>query len=341
MNYETENAVATEAPTLEAAFVRLAELACVSREALVGCLPATKGNERADFDAALAACRALLAPLSKTNSLLGRFLRDERFDGEGEVSPRSLPKEARAALKKGEVVASSDADVWIMVPREGGAVQVSHAHPESFEILGESIAEWLMGEAEALESATKKKSKSSAAKGAGKTLDGKPAIDAALAALVSLSGGKDVGPTLSALKHDAKSTRWKYLLQASKACAHAWSPAVMAALEGRLLGRVLSGAMHDGDEAAEAEEGDDVDGINPVYIHRYPKAAQKPMKLVKPSCFVASSGPEVWFVLWDAKGAVSSWPITVYHAAHDGFETLGTLEAWLTAEVVRLRRLLG
>ncbi len=333
MNYEADKASApTAAPTLASAFKRLAAIAGVrDDEGLLARMPPSTGQERADFTAALAACGRLLAPLSKSQSLLGRFLRDECFDG-GEVSPRYLPKEAQKALKKGDAVASADADVWIMIDNKDGSVQVSHAHPESFEVLGESIVEWLMVEADALEAASKPKKSKSA-----QIAEGKPAIDAALTSLAALCGAKDdVAKKLAALKHSNRDTRWKYFLQALKACGQPWSPKVLAAFKGRLFGRCLTGSMHDGDEAVEVDDkDDDLDGINPVYIRRYPKPAQKPMKLVKPTNFVASKGPEVWFVLWEVQGNCSSWPITLHHAAYDGYEMLGTLESWLAAEVAR------
>lgn len=342
MHHETTPQGPTEPITFESAWVRLGALAGVPRDALLAQLP-QEGPERARFDAALRACGPLLQPLCAGlgGSLLGRFLRDARFEGEGEVSPKRYPKEARSALQKGEIVASSDADAWVFWTQKSGAVQVSHAHPESFVVLGESIAEWLSAEAAQLEAArSKKKAPKKGASAA--AAEGKPAIDAALVRLVQLSGGPDPSAKLATLAHKRDVTRWGYFRAALAACGAAWSPALLGVTKGRLLGRCLSGTLHDGDEPAEVEDGDDdLDGINPVYVKRYPKAAQKLLREVKPGNFVASSGPEVWFLLWDAKGAKSSWNITLHHAAHDGYEALGTLEAWLAAEVSRVEAALG
>lgn len=332
---ETAASTTPPSPTLNDALARLAALAGLDPAALLARLPAASGaSERDAFLAAIAAVGPLLQPLrpSLGGSLLGRYLGGALFDGE--VSARTLPKEAKKALKDGDVVASSDADVWIFVDKPGGHVQVCHAHPESFRILGESVPEWLAEEAAAVEAARRPKPKRAAAAAAGK-----PVIDEALARLVELSGGGDVRARLAALKHASGDHRWKYLTQALKALGKPWSPAVLGALEGRLLGRLLAGKPHDtDDEVTEVEEGDDdLDGINPVYVKRYPKAAWKLIAQVKPTCFVASSGPEIWFILWEAKGAASSWNISVHHAAYEGYELISpTLEGWLTAEVARV-----
>lgn len=318
----------TSTPTLLEAFVRLGALAGAKREDIASRLPDQRAQDWDAFEAALASTRPLLAPLGDRlgGSLLGRCLRDQRFDGEG-TSPRYLPKEARAALKKGEVVATCDADVWIVDAGKEGA-RISHAHPESFEVLGDTIGEWLSLEIDALE--RPKKAEPSPEK------SGKAAIDAALTKLAALSGA-DVAGALRDVAFPPDETKWKYLRLALAGAKVAWSKEVLDALDGRLLGRCLTGRLHDGDEAEEAEEGDDVDGINPVFIRRYPKEARKPMGQVRPTCYVASSGPEVWFILWQAgKGTISTWNVSVHHAAPDGYEVLGeSLEAWLDGEVER------
>ena len=276
--------------TLAEAFARLGVLAGATRDDVASRLPALAGSEREALFAGLAALAPLLAPLQaeRPGSLLGRLLSGDPFDGE--VSSRALPKEARKALKAGEVVASSDADVWIFVERPDGSVQVSHAHPESFAVLGESVAEWLAAEAAAIEAARKPKKKP-----AKKSAEvGKPAIDAALCRLLDLAGTKEgLQAKLTATPHPTKLTRWQYY-----------------------------------------ERDKELDGINPVYVKRYPKHAQKLVAEVRPTHFVASSGPEIWFILLEAKGAPSSWNVSVHHAAYDGYELLSpTLEGWLANEV--------
>ena len=319
--------------TLAEAFARLGVLAGATRDDVASRLPALAGSEREALFAGLAALAPLLAPLQaeRPGSLLGRLLSGDPFDGE--VSSRALPKEARKALKAGEVVASSDADVWIFVERPDGSVQVSHAHPESFAVLGESVAEWLAAEAAAIEAARKPKKKP-----AKKSAEvGKPAIDAALCRLLDLAGTKEgLQAKLTATPHPTKLTRWQYFARALDLCVGAWDMAALAPLEGRLLGRLLSGRPNDtDDETCEVDERDkELDGINPVYVKRYPKHAQKLVAEVRPTHFVASSGPEIWFILLEAKGAPSSWNVSVHHAAYDGYELLSpTLEGWLANEV--------
>jgi hypothetical protein len=337
--YETA-AVAAVQPTLAQAFLRLGALAGVDPKAVTSLLPAETGPEAAAFDAAWPALAPLLQPLRVHlgGSLLGRFLSDERFDGEPPSS--YLPKEAKKALKTGEMVASADADVWIFNEKPDGTVQVGHAHPESWAVLGDSLAEWLNGEADLVEAARRPKSKSKAKKEAA----GKPVVDELLARLVVLSGGEDPRALLAGLPHARNDNLWKYFQQALAALSSPWSPAVLSALEGRLLGRALSGKLHDTeDESCEWEEGDDdLDGINPIYVKRYPKESRKLIGEVRPTCFVASSGPEIWFILWEAKGHVSSWPISIHHAAYDGYELISpTLEGWLSAEVARVEAAVG
>lgn len=345
MRFEKGTAPISSTPTMSEAFVRLGALAGAPPESIRSRLSTAAHPERETFEAALEACRPMLAPLAEPlgGSLLGRFLRDKRFDGDG-APARQLPKPARAALKGGEVVATSDADVWIMTPTKSGT-QVSHAHPESFEVLGETIPEWLYAEVAAVER-TRRGRGSASPKGkpkAGAPLAGKAAVDAALTALAELSGNADASDGLGSLAHPTSITKWKYFVAAVSACGGAWSPEVLRALEGRLLGRCLTGRLHDGDEPVEVEEDDEeLDGINPVYVRRYPREARGPLQLVKPSNFVASAGPELWFILWDAKGAVSKWNISVHHAAPDGYEVLGeTLEQWLASEVEHVRRALA
>jgi hypothetical protein len=126
-------------------------------------------------------------------------------------------------------------------------------------------------------------------------------------------------------------------VRAARACGAVWSPEVLAALDGRLLGRVLAGRLDDTeDEACIVEEDDDeLDGINPIYVRRYPKAARK---FLESGHFVASAGPELWLIMRDAKGALMNWNIVVYHIGYEGFEELGSLEGWLSFELERLGR---
>ena len=52
--------------------------------------------------------------------------------------------------------------------------------------------------------------------------------------------------------------------------------------------------------------------------------------------------PEVWFIVYEALGAPSSWNTSVHHAAYDGYELISpTMEGWLHAEVARVARALG
>ena len=70
---------------------------------------------------------------------------------------------------------------------------------------------------------------------------------------------------------------------------------------------------------------------------RCPKRQKRRFREVRPSCFVASSGSEVWFILWEVKGAPKSWPISLHHAAYDGYELLSpTIGGWLAAELARV-----
>ena len=308
---------AQSAPSLDVTLSRLGALAGVE-------VPRTPGPERAMLLAALPALSGLAASGLPLVGLLSRLIVGPRFDGE--PSLRSLPRPAQKALKAGEVFASADADVWILEEQPDGTARISHAHPESFEVLGETLAAWLAAEVDRLISARAPKSKKSAAGAVGK-----PAIDAALARLACT----DVSATLAALALGKNDTRWHYLLRAVAACGPAWSPALLAKLEGRLLGRVLTGRLNDTeDETCLVEPGDDdLDGVNPIYVDRYPAAAKK---VLTSGHFVAASGPEVWLQIRDAKGAKMSWDIHLFHTAPEGFESLGTLEAWLAYEVARV-----
>ena len=109
----------------------------------------------------------------------------------------------------------------------------------------------------------------------------------------------------------------------------------MEALDGRLLGRVLRWRLDDSDdESCIVEESEkDLDGINPIYVKRYPKAARA---LLTSGHFIASSGPELWLLLREPTGKLMNLKITLFHTAYDGFEALGVLEDWLKGEVDRL-----
>ncbi len=306
---------------------RLAALAATSPPAI----PA--GNELEQVEAVLSALAPALRATALPGSLLARVVGDARFDGE--PSERALPKPARAALKKGQAFASSDADIWLVAPNGDGTWFVGHAHPESYREVAPTLTAWLAQEADAIAAARAPKPKKAA-----KQAEGKPAIDASLARLAAL-GGHDVAPILTTVKATTKMTRWDYTLTAVKACGPAWSEAVLAKLDGRLLGRVLAGKLDDtDDETCIVEEDDDeLDGVNPIYVKRYPKAARS---LLTSGHFIASSGPEVWLLTRDAKGAQMNWGITLYHAAPDGFEQIATsIEAWLEVEVRRVEATLG
>ena len=336
---------------LEAAFVRLGALAGAApgsvAAALAGFSPGA--DEREAFEAALPRVAPLLRQKSLDKlmggSLLSRYVRGVLFEGETDPEPKYYPAAARKALEQGDVVASSDADLWLMVPQKGGAVQVCHAHPESFEIVTESITEWLTREADSAE-AKRAAPKKGAKKNAGSSGEtGKPAIDASLVRLAALSGSEvtELAEKLAAVEFKRADSRWRYFKAALAASGAPWSAAVRSALEGRLLGRCLSGALHDGDEACEVEPGStDLEGINPVYIARYPKEARKPMKEVRPSHFVASSGPEVWFILMGDGATSSARNISVHHAAYDGYEVIAErLEDWLRSECELVERVLA
>lgn len=293
-----------------------------------GAAPPVVGTERDAFIAALPQLSVTLAPLVPDlgGGLLARLIAGPRFDGEPD--PDCLPPAARDALDAGEILASADADLWIIEERSDGTARVSHAHPESFEVIAESLGEWLTEEARRLSAARAPKSKKPV---------GKPAIDAALARLAAAHGadGAEVAALLASTLAGRQDTRWDYLLRAVAACGPIWPAALHDALRGRLLGRVLSGQLHDNeDEACIVEEDEqDLDGVNPVYVGRYPRAARA---VLSSGHIVASSGPELWVLLRDAKGAKMSWSITLYHAGYEGFEALGTLEAWLDGELQRL-----
>lgn len=314
-------------PDLATALARLAALVSVPA-------PVVQGPEREAFLAALPALAGLSALGPALGGLLARLIVGPRFDGEPD--PASLPKAARKALKHGEIFASADADVWILEELPDGTARISHAHPESFEVLGESLAAWLTAEvariAAARAASTKGKAKGKAKEEAAAV--GKPAIDTALARLAA----GDVSAKLAALAPASQDTRWDYLLRAVRACGGAWKPGVIAALDGRLLGRVLSERLHDtDDEACIVEPNDkDLDGVNPIYVARYPKAARK---VLEAGHFIASAGSELWILMRDAKGQKMSWTIHLYHAGYEGFEALGTLEEWLAFEVARLAAL--
>lgn len=52
------------------------------------------------------------------------------------------------------------------------------------------------------------------------------------------------------------------------------------ALKGTLLLRLLEDRPHDGDEAVVMDEDDDdLEGVNPIHLKHYPKAARKGLKL--------------------------------------------------------------
>ena len=114
-------------PGLDAALARLAALAGTDP-------PTVSGPERDAFVAVLPTLSTSLAPLLPAlgGSLLARLLAGPRFDGEPEA--RYLPKDARKALKSGEVFASAESDVWILEAQKDGTARISHAHPESFRI---------------------------------------------------------------------------------------------------------------------------------------------------------------------------------------------------------------
>lgn len=313
----------TVEPDLAASLARLAGLAGAPAPLVAA------GEERAAFFAVLPALHTAFAPLVPAlgGSLLARLIAGPRFDGEPEA--RTLPKEARRALKSGEILASAESDVWILEPQPDGTARVSHAHPESFAVLGESMALWLAAEARVVEAARAPKVK----KGTAKPVVGKPAIDAAL---VRLAGSSDVSATLAATPMGRNENRWQYLIKAVGACGPVWSPALLLRLEGRLLGRLLAGALHDNDdEACILDEGDEVEpGVNPVYLRRYPKPAREHLEA---GHIVASAGTEHWVIRREAKGAPSSWGISIYHTSYDGFEHLGdSVEAWLAFELDRL-----
>lgn len=298
-------------PDLAASVSRLCSLAGAAP-------PPLHGNEREALLAALPALAVALNPLRAAlgGGLLARLLWGPRFDGEPWKAPR-----------RGEVFASAEADVWVLEPRADGTARVTHTHPESVSVLGETVALWLAREADAVEAARAPR------KRVGKALAGKPAIDDALA---RLAGTASVSSVLAATAHAKQAYRWQYLLLAVKACGSVWPAPVLQALEGRLLGRVLAGRLNDNDdEACICEEGEPVlEGVNPVYLGRYPRAAREHLES---GHIVASSGTEHWVIRREAKGAPMNWGIRLFHCDHDGFEELGSsVEAWLAFELDRL-----
>ena len=304
----------------------IARLAAVTKLPLP---PPEGADEREAVAALLRAGGAALGAAAAQGSLLSRVCGPQRFASE--PNPRQLPKSARAALKGGEVFAAEEGDVWILSPNGDGRYALSHAHVESHREVAPTLADWLAAEAAALSPAPKK---------AAKVAEGKEAIDALLVRFAAL-GGADVAATLAATAATTKQTRWEYVVAAAAACGPVWSPALLGALEGRLLHRVLTGKLHDSeDETCIVEPDDDeLDGVNPIVVKRYPKAARA---LLEAGHFVASAGPEVWLILRKADGAQMKWGITLYHIAPDGFEQLATsVEAWLEGELARVEAALG
>jgi hypothetical protein len=300
-----------------------AQLAAATRLSLP---PPESADEAAAVAALLRAAGPQLAAKAAPNGLLARLCGDRRF--EGETGGRGLPKTAHAALAKGEAFAAAEGDLWIIEPNGDGSYTLSHAHVESHREVAPRLADWLAAEAAAL--APKSKARSP------KAAEGKPAIDALVAALASLCGA-DVAATLSATPAQKRHTRWEYAVAAVAACGPVWSPALLAATEGRLLHRVLRGRLFETDDETCIVEPDDdeLDGINPIVVKRYPKAARK---LLLAGHIVAADGPEVWLILRKADGEQMSWGITLYHLAPEGFEELApSVEAWLAGELERAR----
>ena len=95
------------------------------------------------------------------------------------------------------------------------------------------------------------------------------------------------------------------------------------ALKGTLLLRLLEDRPHDGDEAVVMDEDDDdLEGVNPIYLKHYPKAARKGLEL---GHIIASSDADVWYVTREPDGTTK-----VFHAHPESLEALGdSLADWL------------
>jgi len=310
--YEAVPPKAKALPTLEGAVARLAALAGRPAPDLV-----QTGDE---FDRLFGAADALheaLAPLRAelAGSLLTKLPAGLRFDGE--PNPKTFPKDAKKALKKGEIIATSDAAAWIVERQSDGTAKLSFAHPESFAVLGDSLAAWLDAEAGRIEEARRGPAPAGS--------EGKAAIDA-LVARIAARAGVDVSATLAALPTGSDRNRWDYACAAIAACGSIWSPEVLRATEGRLLGLVLRGARYD----AEPDFPWTSDAMGD-----YPKSARGSMK---DGWFVAARGTEIWYLVRTPRGesAMINWKIALHHADVDGYESLGSVEDWLTREVERL-----
>jgi hypothetical protein len=304
-------AAPTSLPTLDGALARLAALAGRPAPALP---PA--GDELDRLFGGADAIHAALAPLHAElgGSLLTRLPAGLRFDGD--PNPKTFPKDAKKALKKGEIIATSDAAAWIVERQPDGAARLSFAHPESFAVLGESLAAWLDAEGGRIEAARRGPAPAGS--------EGKAAIDA-LIARIAARAGADVSATLAALPTGNDRNRWDYACAAIAACGPIWSPEVLAATEGRLLGLVLRGARYDAEP--------DVPWTSDA-VDDYPKAARPSMN---DGWFIAARRTEIWYMVREPKGKSQiHWKIELHHADVDGYEPLGPVEAWLTREVERL-----
>lgn len=69
------------------------------------------------------------------------------------VKPALYPKEARSTLRDGVILGGIDATVFILCPHQKGVpipARVCAAHPESFEVLGETVEDFVRNEVDAM-----------------------------------------------------------------------------------------------------------------------------------------------------------------------------------------------
>jgi hypothetical protein len=84
---------------------------------------------------------------ARSRSVLARILAGSAFDGDPPTRFGSYPKVAQKALKAGTILAASDADIWVAYP-VGSGYHVAHAHPETFEVVAQSVEEFIRQELE-------------------------------------------------------------------------------------------------------------------------------------------------------------------------------------------------
>jgi hypothetical protein len=80
--------------------------------------------------------------------------------------------------------------------------------------------------------------------------------------------------------------------------------------------------MYEGDEAVVVEENEEIDGVNPIHLKYYPRAARKGLEL---GHIIASSDADVWYVTREQDGTTK-----VFHAHPESHGLLGdSLPDWI------------